>query len=105
MALTAPTNVHVTGTTQTSISIAWSSSYSKWAVWLDGSYVTQLTTKNYTFTGLTAGSSHRCGVRAIKGTSKSSIVYTTASTQAATPLPTPSPTGKPDRGAYQVSVA
>lgn len=91
-----PTNVHVTATTDSTITIAWTSTASLFAMWLDATRIERVTAKTYTFKGLQPATTYRCGVRAVKGAGKSSIVYVDAATTSA-----PTGSGAMSIGAYQ----
>jgi hypothetical protein len=90
-AIAPPTNAHVTGQTQTSISIAWSGSTSRYAVFQDGTKITRLSGKAYTFTGLRCGSTYQLGVRSVSGSKVSAIVTITGTTVACQSSGSPPP--------------
>ena len=66
---TVPTNEHFTGSTQTSISLAWNASTDNvgvtgYRVYLDGSAVGTTASTSYTFTGLACGTSYTVSISA-----------------------------------------
>ena len=77
------TALGVDSITQTSVTVSWTGNAANYSLYRDGTYVTNVTTNNYTFTGLTAATSYTFGVTAICSASDSAnMVTVAASTQA-----------------------
>src|ERR671937_2446853 len=96
---TAPTNLTVTGSTQSSVSVSWSASSDNvgvagYNVYVNGSKVATTTSTSYTASGLTCGSSYTLGVEAFDAAGNvSSRSTVSGSTSACPPPPSSGPCG------------
>jgi len=107
-----PTNLHVTSTTQTTLSVAWNASTDDVGVtgyntYVDGTLAGSTTSLSATFSGLTCNTSHTLAVEAKDAAGNVSGKATvTASTSACTDTTPPStPTGLAQTGSSQTSVS
>lgn len=92
----APTGLHVVSTTDTTITLAWTGTSSRYKVYVDGVQVAVVPGQQYTFTGLVSATGYQLGVRS--GGKNSSFVVIEASTSG-TPTPPPPPPPPPAGGA------
>ena len=96
---TVPTNEHFTGSTQTSISLAWNASTDNvgvtgYRVYLDGSAVGTTASTSYTFTGLACGTSYTVSISAYDaaGNASNAALAAGRTSTAACPGDTTAPT-------------
>jgi len=98
IAPSAPTNLSVTGTTATSVSMSWSASLdnvgvSGYDLFVNGNKVGSSVISNYTFSGLTCNTGYTLAVQANDAAGNHSTQTTTTATTGACSSPPPPPSG------------
>lgn len=105
----APTGLHVTGVTTSSVSLAWDSQTGavKYGVYRDGQHVATVTGTQYTDTGLASGTQYRYSISSIDGWNQEGpqSAPVTASTETPPPPPPAAPTGLRVTGSTQTSIS
>jgi acid phosphatase type 7 len=90
-----PGNLRVTGSTASSVAVAWNASTDNvgvtgYNVYRDGSFVASTTATSYSFSGLSCGTSYTFGVEALDAAGNRSSRATVTTATAACPAPPPS---------------